>query len=635
MNPVTVLLRFALDAVIFVSLAAIFLFVYIHRYAAPVEAVLPHLRLVAALILGIAVIRLALCRVFRGRVVRNLAAATVITAALAAMVLYYSLVIIGLEFWGRVITWDLILSYVRQIEPLADVLGLNLLLQLVALAVICAMLFAITWRYITHFDWAETSSHRMSAGLFASIVACGGAVSAAELYGFVADPATNASEPISLTLFPRASASDFEGNAIDWVLVARRDRMENAARAAYVPNTNAAHRNLILIVVDALRQDHMGIYGYERDTTPNLSRMAKEGNLRKVTGVHASCADSPCGLFSISASKLLRQFSLRPFSLQEALRRHGYSVHMILGGDHTSFYGLKEMYGEVDSYADGTHPLKRVAARHHNYVNDDQLVLDRLAELAAWDGRPVMMQIHLMSVHSLGKRYQSSARYQPAANYVLAENRDPAVPGHPGGRSRNYYDNGVVQADEYIERILQTLRSSGYLQNALVVITADHGEGLGEHGLFQHANGVYEEFLNVPFVMLSYGYRPDKPISNSGAASQVDIAPTILYEIGIPRPGTWVGAPLQETRNRDYVYFRERSKVGLIDSRDSGNIWKYWLDTRSNDEYAFNLSIDPHESANSIDAVSAERKREWRTRVVAEQGVNLTGRQMAADHSLK
>jgi hypothetical protein len=103
--------------------------------------------------------------------------------------------------------------------------------------------------------------------------------------------------------------------------------------------------------------------------------------------VHASCADTICGLLSLSSSKFPRNFSLHPITLHEVLRRNGYRLHLILTGDHSYFYSLKGFYGEVDDYFDGTQA-------HGYFINDDQLALDRLAQTPAFDGTPAMFQFH-------------------------------------------------------------------------------------------------------------------------------------------------------------------------------------------------------------------------------------------------
>ena len=136
------------------------------------------------------------------------------------------------------------------------------------------------------------------------------------------------------------------------------------------------------------------------------------------------------------------------------------------------------------------------------------------------------------------------------------------------------------------------------------------------HGLYLHANHVREPALRIPFLLLSYGYAPGRPIDGHAVASQVDIAPTILAELGFPQPATWSGTPLQSPGPRVITSFQERSDIGIIDHRDPENVWKYWFNTGTRREYAFNLSVDPGEAVNALEGVPRERLREWRRRAL-------------------
>src|SRR5688500_1845866 len=203
--------------------------------------------------------------------------------------------------------------------------------------------------------------------------------------------------------------------------------------------------------------------------------------------------------------------------------------------------------------------------------------------------------------------------------------------GSPSESAINYYDNGVLQTDAMIHGILQTLERKGYLKNTVVAITADHGEALGEHGLFQHANSVREEVLQIPFLLLSYGYRAAELPDDHRLASQIDIAPTLLAELGMPRPHSWQGAPLQQGTSRDFLYFQELWEVGLFDLRDSRNLWKYWTNMKTGEEYAFNLTLDPAELSNAIGKASPEQKREWRLQILANGPLRIKGRDEATE----
>ena len=122
------------------------------------------------------------------------------------------------------------------------------------------------------------------------------------------------------------------------------------------------------------------------------------------------CAESLCGLRAIASSRPRHLFPSNPLALHKILRLHGYRINLILGGDHTDFYGLKETYGAVDNYVDGTDQSNR-------YVNDDLLVLDFVSKLPAYDhSRPMLFQFHLMSSHDLGNRVDTPV-FEPATNY--------------------------------------------------------------------------------------------------------------------------------------------------------------------------------------------------------------------------
>jgi glucan phosphoethanolaminetransferase (alkaline phosphatase superfamily) len=628
------------DLLIFCGLPGLFLLAYVQHFAAPGESVLAHLRVVAMVVLSLIVVRLVIARLLREAAPRDIAAALAISGVLVLWVTYYALVLVGLQFWGRVISWDLIATYSIQVWHLLEVLEIAPFTAFALLASFCGALMLAAWLYTRFLDWTATGAHRMSPLIFASTVVGGGLFVATELYNFLGFPPTAEAEPVSLTLFPLASSQNRQGHFINALSASRQDRTEDAARAAYVPRRDADRKNVILIVVDALRPDHMGVYGYARDTTPFLSQLAAEGRLSKVAaGMRATCSSSACGLASLLTSKFAHQYSHRAFSLQEVLKRHDYAIHMILGGDHTHFYGLREAYGGVaDSYYDTVvdavkHEPNWMSQRFFGYVNDDRLVVRRLSEFSPWNGTPVMMHFHLMSAHLLGKRWKQDREYQPAAAYGRPDRREPAARGQLGGLTANHYDNGVLQTDAVIRDLLQILDGKGYLRRAIVVITADHGEGLGEHGIYQHAQGVYEELLNVPFIVVSFGYKPDRSFDRARGASQVDIAPTILAELGMPRPASWVGKPVHDGLQRDFTHFQERTLVGLVDHRDPGNEWKYWIDVARGNEFAFNLSADPGETINLVREVPHDLRRDWRVKAMAGAPIAVESKPVIAPES--
>jgi glucan phosphoethanolaminetransferase (alkaline phosphatase superfamily) len=467
-------------------------------------------------------------------------------------------------------------------------------------------LLALAWLHARRLDWVGPLASRTPQLPRAVVAILLIAVVSLDLHEYLITPPLDEREPVSLTFFSGRTANRMQIHGLDRAAAARRDVDQDAARAAYRPSPTASRRNVILIVGDALRADHMDLYGYARETTPNLARLRASGLLRVAPAVRTVCSETLCALPGLLASRYVHQFSERMFMLSEVLKRHGYRTAMILGGDHTHFYGLRELYGPVDSYVDGSSAGDR-------YINDDQVVVDHVNRLPEWDGQPAMIRFHLMSSHMLGKRHEGNGRYAPEGNYFFVTNRVPGEDGKTYEKAVNYYDNGVREFDAVVASLLEALKRKHYLDDAIVAITSDHGDSLGEHGLWGHGNGLTEEVVRVPFLLLNYGYKPQSGLDPLASPSQVDIAPTIVAELGMPRPATWSGMALQQGPvRRDFIYFEQGSRLGLLDSSEGPNRWKYWEDLRDGKAMAFDLHRDPHESRNALDEVPAARLQDWR-----------------------
>jgi glucan phosphoethanolaminetransferase (alkaline phosphatase superfamily) len=601
--PSTMLRRLMLDIVVWFSGPTLFLFAYVTQHHVHGAAVGPHLFVAFLALLTLFTARLALHLLAGTSRIRSVLTALIVSFALTATLIYYGSVLIGLQSWGRVISWELIRTYWSQAVPFAEAVGISLPLIAGILLFTYAGILAAVSRYLARLDWVPLVSAALPRRTFVMLAIGGLIACTVQWYQFAAYPPVSELEPVSLTFFASANAHDLQGHAIDRLRAKNLDQAENAERAEYQPNAAARRRNVVLIVVDALRPDHLSLNGYERETTPNLDRLAQAGRIRQVADVHAPCSASSCGLYAIAASRFLHQFSQRPFTLHEVFKRHGYRTSMILSGDHVNFYGLRGIYGELDEYFDASLAKNR-------YANDDRLVLDQIAARPAWDGVPLAMQIHLMSTHRLGKREEQSLRWLPADNYsVLRAGQNANVE-----RITNFYDNGVLQTDAYIAEILRTLQEKGYLSNALVVITSDHGESLGENGVFSHANAPTEEQLRIPLLMIAYGYEPDRRLHAKSSASQLDIGPTILTELGMPLPSTWVGVPLQDAAVPEFTYFQQGHVAGLLDHRHAEAPWKYSVDSRSGREQAFNLRTDKKAMNDVIASVPSGLKYQWRQR---------------------
>ncbi|MGE3178720.1 MAG: sulfatase-like hydrolase/transferase, partial [Vicinamibacterales bacterium] len=253
--------------------------------------------------------------------------------------------------------------------------------------------------------------------------------------------------------------------------VAERDA---ALRTAYSPKGALAPRkHVVLIIVDSLRADRMQVYGYGRDTTPFLSRLVATGRMRRVEAAFSTCSESFCGITSTLASREFRSLSARTFALQDVLQDQGYRARFLLSGNHRAWNGLAGFYRvPEDSLFDGSQTERFT-------MDDDRLVLEGLERVpAATADRPTFFYVHLMSTHYLGVQFPES--------HVFTARDDRVSPGLEPYKildqlnKPDRYDDKVRQADAVIRLLFDRLRDKGYLDDAVVVVTGDHGEGLGE-----------------------------------------------------------------------------------------------------------------------------------------------------------
>jgi glucan phosphoethanolaminetransferase (alkaline phosphatase superfamily) len=371
--------------------------------------------------------------------------------------------------------------------------------------------------------------------------------------------------------------------------VAERDA---ALRATYPRHVATAHRrNVIVIIVDSLRADHMQVYGYQRATTPFLSGLVQRGSMKKVEAAFSTCSESFCGITSTLASREFRDISVHTFQLQDVLRDQGYQTWFLLSGNHTSWNGLTSFYGtSAATLFDGTHTRRYT-------MDDDRLVLEGLEQVpTASRDQPAFFYFHLMSTHYLGVQFASSHFYTRADDQVSPGPEPYKILKELNKPDR--YDDKVRQADGVIREIFDALAAKHYLDDAVVVVTGDHGEGLGERH-WAHGWNLYNEDIRIPLLLYdaSEVTYPDLTF-----AAQVDIAPTILDRLALPIPASWEGqsllrrAPTRFTYHQTY-FFPNRFAVLY---RDEHALFKFITTPEYKAEELYDLSADRGEVRNLV-----------------------------------
>jgi glucan phosphoethanolaminetransferase (alkaline phosphatase superfamily) len=389
--------------------------------------------------------------------------------------------------------------------------------------------------------------------------------------------------------------------------VAERDA---ALRAAYPRHVAGARRkNVVLIMVDSLRADRMQVYGYPRATTPFLSQLVDSGRMRKVDAAFSSCSESFCGITSTLGSREFRDISARTFQLQDVLHDQGYERWFILSGNHRAWNGLPSFYHVPDDRLfDGSQTVRYT-------MDDDRLVLEGLERVppAAAD-QPAFFYLHLMSPHFLGVQFPES--------HVFTDPGDRLSPGLEPYKIRDQlnkpdrYDDKVLQADGIIRQIFETLRAKHYLDDAIVVVTGDHGEGLGERH-WSHGWHLYNEDIRIPLLVYD---ELDVRYPDLAFATQVDIAPTILDRLGLPVPASWEGQSLLSTTpqrlTRHQTYFPP-NRYAVV-ARDGDALFKFIATPQYGIEELYDLTQDAGERHNLV-TEQPERAAELREEVSAYQ----------------
>ena len=301
-----------------------------------------------------------------------------------------------------------------------------------------------------------------------------------------------------------------------------------------------------------------------------------------------------CGVLSTLASKYYTDIADYNFKLHELLQDQGYKAYMLLSGDHTAFsHEYRALLGDsADLLYDGT------VSRSYT-INDDHLLLEGLDTIPSYSGSPVFFFFFLMSSHFVGVKEPEFEAFKPSRLDGLS-----MLTFWNGQYDRqtlvNRYDNGVLQADAYIERIFGQLDRKSYLSNALVVIMADHGEGLGEHGNYSHTCYVYQEDIGIPLLIYD---APEVRYSNLEFAEQQDVAPTVVDRLGLAVPSCWEGTSLLNGAPRpDSFHTTRRHDCWRAVIHKAGDkLYKYLRlsngDTVQKEEL-YELASDPLEKTN-------------------------------------
>jgi len=424
------------------------------------------------------------------------------------------------------------------------------------------------------------------------------------------------------------------------VLVVSLEMSRDAAEvnaAAELGRAPQAAPNVLMIVLDTVRADHVSALGYSRPTTPNLDRLAAQGVLFEhaistsswTLPAHASLLT---GRFPFEHGAEVKTYDGRYTTLPEAFEARGYRTGAFsantfyfattngFGAGFLRFDGVfsnfmdvlvRTLYGRSLMMLYEFAPHSNIPGRKHADVENGRF-LDWLSRDSS---RPFFAVLNYFDAH---------APYLPPRSFRLKFANGSDVGGilngwadreklkHPEEirAEEAAYDGGIAYEDDRIGQLMQSLKERGLSDNLLLIVVADHGEFFGEHGYFLHKNVLYLPGIRVPLVMswpghLPAGVRVSEPVSITrlpatilslvpgrntvefpGAsleplwtgAKQTAGEPLILSEIVADRPPPEGGPP--------------KRTESLLNSR-----W-HFIYTRGKNPQLYDWTKDPQEAAN-------------------------------------
>jgi arylsulfatase A-like enzyme len=310
--------------------------------------------------------------------------------------------------------------------------------------------------------------------------------------------------------------------------------------------------NFIFISLDALRFDHLGCYGYERDTSPTIDRLAERG-LKFEWAICQAPTTLPSHMSTLTSlyptvhgCRMGRKLPGPRITLPEYLRESGYgTIGCADGGYMSAWYGFDQGFDLYDDRYKGFGAAVRTLFR---WLDDGNSKNAFFALLHTYD-------IH--SPYDPPEPYRSmftdpgyDGGFNPtSAELMKVRRRVDTTPGLGHGLSdddvefiKARYDGGIRYVDGLIERLVDGLEERGAMENTWLVITADHGEEFAEHDAFLHGM-LYMTVAKVPLIIVS-----PKSASLKGSISEIveltDIMPTFLELAGVSPVDTLQGASM-------------------------------------------------------------------------------------------
>lgn len=407
--------------------------------------------------------------------------------------------------------------------------------------------------------------------------------------------------------------------------------------------------NVVYISVDPLRADHMGVYGYERNTTPNIDKLAEDSYV--FNRAFSQSGHTMPSLYSTFSSTYPMQHGVYPGSnvedspgayskgqnnftmLAELLDRRGYRTISLNGGANIrGDLGFKRGFDDYKEAIDSNRSYMSKKERYEYMKNrlessdrkfflfyqsfrthDPYFVSDKYSSLFGPDLPEFRNESRRVWLEMIEEHQGSGGLYKNYRKYYFGK-------GAQNSTIREYiksqYDGSVRRSDDFIGRLIELLKEEGEYENTIIIVNSQHGELLYEHDTVLHDRALYNEVIRVPLIIHLPGQGKQQSVNQY--VENIDLTPTMLdltqREVSVSDKveSQWEGTSLEPVLNREEIdkqfilAERQRKEKAFIDLRSK---IKYYNATSGREFYNLEKDFDERKPLENSSQTLKVRKR--------------------------
>lgn len=414
-------------------------------------------------------------------------------------------------------------------------------------------------------------------------------------------------------------------------------------KAIFTEDYKSPDCNVILISIDTLRADHLGCYGYGKNTTPNIDEFSKDSVLFKETIAQASSTlPSHASIFtSLIPSHHGAFFSMKTpipqeiVTMAEILKVNNYNTISYNGGGQIAAeFGLNQGFDLYDSW-----PSENIT---------NETFIKKVNSAINWiknnSGEKFFLFLHTYETHHpytpkkeyldlFEKDYSGDLSIRTGVGLLRKINKGKIkINKKDKEHIINTYDAEIYSMDKAFGVLVDFLKKESLYDNAIIIFTSDHGEEFGEHGMMGwHSHTLYDEQLKVPLIVKFPDSKYTPRIIGEQTKS-IDILPTLLDILDIPASETFEGVSLisrlKRKKNKEIFAVSQQDTVGQIHPTTiRTKKWKLY------DSRLFNLELDPLEKIDVAKEHKSIKKylRKNINEILQQRKIIYTGEELEPD----